>query len=44
MCKYYWGRFKDNIKRIIPNNFCAEIDLSKIKTLKIFKWLKNSGD
>ena len=37
------GGLKENIKRIIPNNFCAEIDLSKIKTLKIFKWLKNSG-
>ena len=37
------GGLKENIKRIIPNNFCAEIDLSRIKTLKIFKWLKNSG-
>ena len=37
------GGLDDNIKRIIPNNLCAEIDLSKIKTLKIFKWLKNSG-
>ena len=37
------GGLKDNIKRIIPNNFCAEIDLRRIKTLKIFKWLKNSG-
>ena len=37
------GGLKDNIKRIIPNNLCAEIDLSKIKTLEIFKWLKNSG-
>ena len=37
------GGLKDNIKRIIPNNLCAEIDLNKIKTLKIFKWLKNSG-
>ena len=37
------GGLKDNIKRVIPNNLCAEIDLSKIKTLKIFKWLKNSG-
>ena len=37
------GGLKDNIERIIPNNLCAEIDLSKIKTLKIFKWLKNSG-
>jgi len=37
------GGLKDNIKRIIPNNLCAEIDLNKINTLKIFKWLKNSG-
>jgi len=37
------GGLKENIKRIIPNNLCAEIDLNKIKTLKIFKWLKNSG-
>ncbi len=37
------GGLKDNIKRIIPNNLCAEIDLKKINTLKIFKWLKNSG-
>ena len=37
------GGLKDNIKRIIPNNLCADIDLKKINTLKIFKWLKNSG-
>ncbi len=37
------GGLKDNIKRIIPNNLCAEIDLKKINTLKIFKWLRNSG-
>ena len=37
------GGIKDNIKRIIPNNLCAEIDLNKVNTLKIFKWLKNSG-
>ena len=37
------GGLKDNIKRIIPDNLCAEIDLNKIKILKIFKWLKNSG-
>ncbi len=37
------GGLKDNIKRIIPNNLCAEIDLNKINTLKIFKWLKHSG-
>jgi len=37
------GGLKENIKRIIPDNLCAEIDLNKINTLKIFKWLKNSG-
>ena len=37
------GGLKDNIRRIIPNNLCADIDLNKIKTLKIFKWLKDSG-
>ncbi len=37
------GGLKDNIKRIIPKNLCAEIELNKIKTLKIFKWLKYSG-
>ncbi len=37
------GGLRDNIKRIIPNNLCAEIDLNKINILKIFKWLKNSG-
>ncbi len=36
------GGLEDNIKRIIPDNYCAEIDLSKIKTLKIFKWLKKN--
>ena len=36
------GGLADNIKRIIPDNFCAEIDLKKIKTLKIFKWLKKN--
>ncbi len=34
------GGLPDNIKRIIPNNLCAEIDLKKIKTLKIFQWLR----
>ena len=37
------GGLEDNIKRIIPNNYCAEIDLSKIKISKIFKWLKNNN-
>ena len=37
------GGLPDNIKRIIPKGFCAEINLKKIKTLKIFKWLKNNN-
>jgi phosphoribosylformylglycinamidine cyclo-ligase len=37
------GGIADNIKRIIPNNLCAEINLNKIKTLKIFKWLKQNN-
>ena len=30
------GGLKDNISRVIPKGLSAEIDLSKIKTLKIF--------
>ena len=37
------GGLADNIKRVIPNNFSAEIDLDKIKTSKIFKWLHENG-
>ena len=37
------GGLPDNIKRVIPNNLCAEIDLEKIKPLKIFKWLKKNN-
>ncbi|MDC3065768.1 phosphoribosylformylglycinamidine cyclo-ligase [Candidatus Pelagibacter sp.] len=36
------GGLPDNIKRVIPTNLCAEIDLEKIKPLKIFKWLKKN--
>ena len=37
------GGLPDNIKRIIPDKFCAEIDLNKINPLKIFKWLKKNN-
>ena len=37
------GGLVDNIKRIIPNNHCAKIDLNKINTTKIFKWLKKQN-
>ena len=37
------GGILDNLKRIIPNNLCANIYLNKIKILKIFNYLKNLG-
>ena len=37
------GGLADNIKRIIPNGLTANIDLNKIKTKKIFKWLKKNN-
>ena len=37
------GGVADNLKRIIPENLTAEIDLSKIKVKKIFNWLKKQG-
>ncbi len=37
------GGLSDNIKRIIPDKLSAHINLNKIKTSKIFNWLKNNG-
>tara|TARA_B100001093_G_scaffold443901_1_gene446552 strand:- start:1986 stop:3014 length:1029 start_codon:yes stop_codon:yes gene_type:complete len=37
------GGLADNIKRVIPDKLVAEIDLGKIKTSKIFKWLKRNS-
>ena len=37
------GGLSDNIKRVIPDTLVADIDLNKIKTLSIFKWLKKQG-
>ena len=37
------GGLADNIKRVIPDYLNVEINLNKIKTLKIFKWLKKNG-
>ena len=37
------GGLADNLKRIIPKNLGAEINLNNIKTLKIFKWLHKMG-
>ena len=37
------GGLADNIKRVVPDKLVADIDLSKIKTKKIFKWLKQNN-
>jgi len=37
------GGLADNIKRVVPKNLVAEINLDKIKTSKIFIWLKKNG-
>ncbi len=37
------GGLGDNIRRIIPNGLVADIDLTKIKTNNIFKWLKDNN-
>ena len=34
------GGLADNISRVVPNNLSIEIDLNRIKPLKIFNWLK----
>ena len=37
------GGIIDNIKRVIPDGLVADIDLNKVKTKKIFKWLKQNN-
>ena len=37
------GGIAENIKRVIPENLTAEIYLEKIKTYKIFKWVKKNN-
>ncbi len=37
------GGLSDNLKRVIPDNYVAEIDLNKIKILNIFKWIKKNN-
>ena len=36
------GGLIDNLIRSIPKNLCANIDISKIKIKKIFKWIKKN--
>ena len=37
------GGLADNIKRVIPEGLVANIDLNKVKTQKIFTWLKKNN-
>jgi phosphoribosylaminoimidazole synthetase len=37
------GGLSDNIKRVIPKGLMANIDLNKVKTKKIFHWLKKNN-
>jgi len=37
------GGLADNIKRVIPEDLVAEINLTKINPSKIFKWLKENN-
>jgi len=37
------GGLADNIKRVIPDDMVADIDLQKVKTKEIFKWLKKKN-
>ncbi len=35
------GGIVDNLKRILPNNLSAEINLFKVNPLRIFRWIKS---
>ena len=37
------GGLRDNIKRVIPDGLVADIHLNKVKTKKIFRWLKQNN-
>lgn len=38
------GGIEGNLCRVIPGGLCAKIDLSKIKPLSIFRYIRNSGN
>lgn len=38
------GGIEGNLCRVIPDGFSARIDLSKVKVLNIFKYIRNSGN
>ena len=38
------GGIEGNLCRVIPDGLCAKIDLSKLKILNIFKYIRNNGN
>ncbi len=38
------GGIEGNMCRVIPDGLCAKIDLSKLKLLNIFKYIRNNGN
>jgi phosphoribosylformylglycinamidine cyclo-ligase len=37
------GGFPDNIPRVIPDGLGVELDLARVKTLPVFRWLATTG-
>ena len=37
------GGIEGNLSRVIPDGLCASIDLSKIRVLPIFRFIKTTG-
>lgn len=44
MCHITGGGFYENVPRMIPNGFCAKVDLSKVKRPQIFNLLQEWGN
>ena len=38
------GEIEGNLCRVIPEDLCAKIDLSKLNVLNIFEHIRNSGN
>ena len=38
------GGIEGNLCRVIPNGLCAKIDLSKLRVLNIFKYIRSNGN
>lgn len=38
------GGIEGNLSRVIPEGLCAKIDLSRLRVLEIFKYIRNNGN